>query len=90
MFTSHKQGNCRISGSPILKAFVTDMNKSYAKLSSALHTVAIRVLLLPLSTAVVEHFLSLKNRVLITKLMSNQLDDTMFIGSAIPNGLQLI
>lgn len=66
-------------------------NKSYAKLFPALRTVAIRVLLLPVSTAVVERLFSSMNRVITidrTKLTNDNLDDTMFIsieGQAIPN-----
>ena len=51
-------------------------NKSYAKLFPALHTVAITVLLLPVSTAVVEHLFSSMNRVMtvdLTKLTHNNL-----------------
>ena len=73
-----------------LKQLAAD-NKSYTKLFPALRTVAIRALLLPVSTAVVERSFSSMNRVMTvdwTKLTDDHLDDMMFIsieGPAIPN-----
>ena len=63
-------------------------NKSYAKLFPALRTMAIRVLLLPVSTAVVERSFSSIMTFDRTKLTNDHLDDTLFIlikGPEIPN-----